>query len=265
MQKEKQKKQKHYTCKYFWKPSESKLDPEEQTQQSNHAGKEVLPKEYCITWVNWLQRAWTFFWDGLCRNEWMSETELADTPIPHKLDCIEWQLAVLFINYARLVATFILCLFYSTFILGWSCFSLRKSDMGNDPFFLQVKSFTDVMLKFKATKCFHILDAWKQEYLYTSSTYLVFTKCSLNAASYFSRDENTKSATVFYHCPFRSFIFLWNQPKSINMTRAVNVSVRKRLAHLFCTFSPTISKRQPILKDSCTWTLKNDPQQSCSS
>lgn len=77
MQKEKQQKQKHYTCKYFWKPSKSKLDPEEQTQQSNHAGKEVLPKEYCITWVNWLQRAWTFFWDGLCRNEWMSETELA--------------------------------------------------------------------------------------------------------------------------------------------------------------------------------------------
>lgn len=129
----------------------------------------------------------------------------------------------------------------------------------------KVKSFTDVMLKFKATKCFHILDAWKQEYLYTSSTYLVFTKCSLNAASYFSRDENTKSATVFYHCPFGSFIFLWNQPKSINMTRAVNVSVRKRLAHLFCTFFLTISKRQPIFKDSCTWTLKNDPQQSCSS
>lgn len=47
-----QQQQKHYTCKYFRKQSESELDPEELTQQSNCAGKEVLPKESRITWVN---------------------------------------------------------------------------------------------------------------------------------------------------------------------------------------------------------------------
>lgn len=64
-------------------------------------------------------------WPVLSSNEWTSETELVDPPVPHELDCINWWLVVAFIHYDRLVATvisFISCLYYSTFILGWSCF-----------------------------------------------------------------------------------------------------------------------------------------------